>query len=197
MATRNQGKVREISQILMLPGVELLSLEDFPDAPAPDESGDSFAENALIKARAAAHHTGLPSLADDSGLVVDALEGQPGIFSARYAGPGASDQKNIEKLLRELSGFSEDARAAHFICHAALVFQGRAYQTEGRLEGVIIPEPRGCNGFGYDPIFLLPGRGLTLAELDPQEKNLISHRAQALSKLKPLLLQLMKKADGV
>lgn len=196
LATRNRGKVGEMSRILRVPDIRLLCLDDFPGAPEPQETGASFGENALIKARTAAHHTGLPSLADDSGLVVDALGGRPGVHSARYAGVGASDQENIEKLLAELSGMPDEVRAARFVCHAALVFQGRAYQAEGRLDGVIITETRGSNGFGYDPVFLLPERGLTLAELDMEEKNRISHRAQALQKLVPLLNQLIKKANG-
>lgn len=196
LATKNRGKICEISRILQMPDIRLLCLDDFPGAPEAQENGASFEENALIKARTAAHHSGLPSLADDSGLVVDALGGRPGIFSARYAGPDAGDRGNIAKLLEEMSGVPTGKRAGRFVCHAALVFQGRAYQAEGRLEGLITTEPRGTGGFGYDPVFLLPERGLTLAELAPEEKDRISHRARALQKLKPLLLQLAKKADG-
>lgn len=196
VATGNPGKMREISGILSLPGLRLLSLADCPGLPAAEETGVSFAENALSKARAAAYRSGLPALADDSGLVVDALGGRPGVFSARYAGPGASDRDNIGKLLAELAGVPEERRSARFVCHAALVCRGRAYQAEGRLEGLIIAEPRGTGGFGYDPVFLLPERNLTLAELGPEEKDRVSHRARALAKLKPLLLQLTKKADG-
>jgi XTP/dITP diphosphohydrolase len=187
IATRNQGKLREISSILSLPGLCLLSLRDFPDIPPAEENGVSFAENALIKARTAAHYSGLPALADDSGLEVDALEGRPGILSARYSGPAASDRQNIEKLLAEMVDVPDGRRQARFVCQAALVHQGRAYQAEGRLDGVILRQPRGQGGFGYDPIFLIPEKGLTAAELEPGEKNRISHRAQALRKLFPLL----------
>ncbi len=197
LATRNRGKVSEMSRILRMPEIRLLCLDDFPGAPEAQETGASFGENALIKARTAARHSGLPSLADDSGLMVDALGGRPGILSARYAGPDADDRDNIAKLLKELAGVPAGKMTARFVCHAAMVFEGRAYQAEGRLEGLIITEPRGTGGFGYDPIFLLPERNLTLAELAPEEKDRISHRYQALSKLKPLLLHLMKKADGV
>jgi XTP/dITP diphosphohydrolase len=196
LATRNRGKIGEMSRILQVPGIRLLCLDDFPSAPEAQETGAGFGENALIKARTAAHHSGLPSLADDSGLVVDALGGRPGIYSARYAGPEAGDRGNIEKLLKELAGVPPGERVARFVCHAALVFQERAYQAEGRLEGLITTEPRGTGGFGYDPVFLLPERDLTLAELAPEEKDRTSHRARALQKLKPLLLQLAKKADG-
>lgn len=196
LATRNRGKVREMSRILRMSDLRLLCLDDFPGAPEPQEAGASFEENALIKARTAAHHSGLPSLADDSGLVVDALGGRPGVFSARYAGPHAGDRDNIVKLLEELAGVPSEKRTARFVCLAALVLQGRAYQAEGQLEGLVIAELRGAGGFGYDPVFLLPERNLTLAELDPEEKDRISHRARALMKLKPLLLQLAKKAGG-
>lgn len=192
IATGNPGKMREISGILSLPGLRLLSLADFPGMPVAEEAGGSFAENALVKARIASYHAGLPALADDSGLEVDALGGRPGVLSARYAGPGAGDETNIGKLLCELSDIPEARRQARFVCHAALVFQGRAYQAEGRLEGTIIARPRGEFGFGYDPVFLLPERGLTLAELDPKEKDRISHRAIALRKLIPLISSLLK-----
>jgi XTP/dITP diphosphohydrolase len=195
IATGNPGKLREIRAILSLPGLSLLSLCDFPDMPRTEETGASFAENAMLKARAAAYHTGLPALADDSGLEVDALDGRPGILSARYAGPGSGDRDNLAKLLGDMSGVPEEKRTARFVCQAALVHQGRAYQAGGQMEGLIVTEPRGTGGFGYDPVFLFPERGVTLAELETAEKNRISHRAAALLKLRPLLLQLTKKAD--
>ncbi len=187
IATCNQGKLREISDILSLTGLRLLSLCDFPGLPAIEETGATFAENALLKARAAAYHSGLPVLADDSGLEVDALGGRPGVLSARYSGPGADDGKNIGKLLAEMDEVEDRRRQARFVCQAALVHGGRAYQAEGRLEGLIVRVPRGAGGFGYDPVFLLPERGMTLAEMDPAEKNRISHRAQAISKLVPMI----------
>ncbi|HBI14731.1 MAG TPA: non-canonical purine NTP pyrophosphatase, RdgB/HAM1 family, partial [Desulfobulbaceae bacterium] len=190
--TRNAGKLREIRAILSLPGLSLLSLRDFPDMPRTEETGASFAENAMLKARAAAYHTGLPALADDSGLEVDALDGRPGILSARYAGPGSGDRDNLAKLLGDMSGVPEEKRTARFVCQAALVYRGRAYQAEGQLEGIIIRVPKGGGGFGYDPVFLLFDRGLTLAELEPAEKNRISHRAQALRKLEPMIRLLVK-----
>lgn len=192
VATRNAGKLREISEVLCLPGLRLLSLADFPGIPVAEETGRTFAENALLKARVAAYHTGLPALADDSGLEVEALGGRPGVLSARYSSPDAGDQSNIEKLLREMADVPDGRRKARFVCRAALAHQGRAYEAGGELEGVIVREPRGGGGFGYDPVFLLPDRGLTLAELEPGEKNRLSHRAQALRKLGPMIRLLVK-----
>ena len=188
IATGNSDKLREIGQILDLPGIELTGLADYPDIPSVEENGQTFADNALLKGQAAAYHTGLWALADDSGLVVPALDGRPGVRSARFAGPAASYADNVAKLLDELRGVPDDRLQAEFICAFALVgTNNRAYLSEGRLPGTIVRRPRGGNGFGYDPVFLLPDRGKTLAELEPGEKNAISHRAVALRKIGPLL----------
>jgi XTP/dITP diphosphohydrolase len=154
--------------------------------PEVEETGSSFTENALLKARNATRHTGLPAIADDSGLEVDALQGAPGIYSARYAGPGATDADNLQKLLKELDGVPAAKRTARFRC--VIAFLRRADDPaplvcEGVWEGSILETPRGTNGFGYDPVFLVPGRRLSSAELPPEEKNRLSHRGQALVKL--------------
>ncbi len=182
--------MQEILEIICLPSISLLSLEDFPDIPEVEEKGSSFADNALAKAQAAAYHTGLPSLADDSGLEVEALGGRPGVLSARYAGPGSDDSRNIAKLLSELTKVPPEKRKACFVCRLTLVHGGRAYMAEGRLQGLIVDRPRGTHGFGYDPVFLVPEMGLTLAELEPSQKNLISHRSQALRKILPIIRHL-------
>lgn len=191
IATRNPGKVREIAAIVADPSLELLSLADLPGVPAVAETGAGFEDNALLKARAAAHHAGSWVLADDSGLVVPALDGAPGVRSARFAGEGASDADNVRRLLDLLRDIPDDRRGAEFVCCMALAGpNNRAFTAEGRLAGRIVREPRGSNGFGYDPVFLLPERGLTMAELPADEKNAISHRAAALRKMLPLLRSL-------
>jgi len=191
IATRNAHKLREISQILKVDGVEFLSLNDFPDCPEAEETGRTFADNALLKAQTVAYHAGCWALADDSGLEVDALGGRPGVHSARYAGEESDSLKNIQKLLAELKGLPPEKRTARFVCTLALVSnQNRAYFTEGKIEGIIIEQPRGQNGFGYDPAFWLPQLGRTMAQLSPEEKNLISHRTLALKKIAPLIASL-------
>ncbi len=185
LATGNQGKVREINQLLESSGLETAPQSDF-DVPEIEETGLTFIENAILKARNAAAHSGLPAIADDSGLEVDALQGAPGIYSARYAGSGASDQANLEKLLRDMSDVAEAQRGARFQCvmvylrHAAdptpLIFQGT-------WEGSILAAPQGDNGFGYDPVFHVPGERCSSAELEAGVKNRLSHRGQALRKL--------------
>lgn len=191
IATRNPGKVREIAAIVAGPSLELCSLADFPGAPDVAETGASFEDNALLKARGAAYHAGCWALADDSGLVVPALDGAPGVRSARFAGEGAGDADNVRRLLELMRGLPDDRRGAEFVCCMALAGpNNRAFTAEGRLAGTIIRQPRGSNGFGYDPVFLLPERGLTLAELPSAEKNAISHRAAALRKMLPLLRSL-------
>jgi XTP/dITP diphosphohydrolase len=191
IATRNTGKFREISQIIAHPSLELLSLADLPGAPLVEETGETFEDNALLKARSAAYHAGCWALADDSGLVVPALGGAPGIRSARFAGEDAADADNVNKILEQLRELPDDQRQAEFVCCIALAgTNNRAFLTEGRLAGTIVREPRGSNGFGYDPIFLLPGRDRTMAELPPDEKNALSHRTIALRKMIPLLLSL-------
>jgi XTP/dITP diphosphohydrolase len=191
IATDNTHKVREISAILHELGrkdIKLPDLTAYPDYAAPEESGASFAENARIKALAAAAYTGYPALADDSGLMVAALDGAPGIYSARYAGAGHDDAANNAKLLTELADTPQERRQAAFCCFIALARpDGRFWLAEGRLEGIILKTPRGCGGFGYDPLFYLPPDNRTLAELDPKEKNRWSHRALALENALPLL----------
>ena len=185
LATGNLGKVREVNELLADCDFQVLPQSAF-NVPEAEETGLSFVENALIKARNAAAHSGLPAIADDSGLVVDALGGAPGVRSARFAGPHSTDAQNLAKLLAELTHVPPGQRSAHFHC---VVVALRAADdpapeiTEGRWYGEIALEPRGRGGFGYDPLFWLPGRRRTSAELDAQEKNRISHRGQALAKL--------------
>jgi XTP/dITP diphosphohydrolase len=182
LASNNPGKVREIRQLLAPHRVQILPQADFgiPDA---EETGLSFVENAILKARNAARHSGLPAIADDSGIEVDALNGAPGIYSARYAGAGASDAANLRKLLDSLAGTAEADRTARFQC--LMVYMRHAEDPtplicQGTWEGSILLEPRGDNGFGYDPVFGVPTHGCSAAELDAPTKNRLSHRGQAL-----------------
>lgn len=187
-ASRNQGKIREIRAMLGDSGVTLLSLDDYPHLPEVSEAGSSFLENALTKAGSIAKLTARAVLADDSGLEVAALGGAPGIYSARYAGPGATDEKNIRKLLDELRGVPAVERKAAFRCVLVLSRPDGTYHSfEGRWDGLIAEEPCGQEGFGYDPVFYLPEEGVTVAELPAEVKNRISHRAQAFGKLKAWL----------
>jgi XTP/dITP diphosphohydrolase len=182
VATRNPGKLREIAGILSEFRLEFVD-EASLGVPPAEETACTFVENALIKARNAARHTGLPAIADDSGLVVDALEGRPGVHSARFAGPGAGDRENLELLLRELAARGLHRPVARFVC-AMVYLSGERDPVpviaQASWEGVIVSEPRGSNGFGYDPVFFLPDRDCTSAELPPDEKNRLSHRGQAL-----------------
>ncbi len=182
LATGNAGKVREFAAVLAEFGLEVAPQSVF-NVPEAEETGLTFVENALLKARNAAAHTGLPALADDSGLVVDALGGAPGIHSARYAGPRNSDRANIDKLLVELREVPLERRTARFVCALAWL-RHPADPTplicQGSWEGVILTEPRGANGFGYDPVFFVPGEQRTAAEMDSADKNRLSHRGQAL-----------------
>lgn len=188
LATKNAGKAMEIGRMLEGSGVEIISLEGFPEVELPPETGKTMKENALLKARAAAGATGLPALADDSGLEVDFLGGAPGVYSARYSGEKAADEENWKKLLRELEGVPAERRAARFRCAIALVgFDADEHLFEGVFEGLIAEAPRGTGGFGYDPVFFVPEAGRTAAELAPDEKNRISHRARALDALKAFL----------
>jgi XTP/dITP diphosphohydrolase len=185
LASHNPGKLREMGHILSELRVEVISQSRF-NVPEVAETGLSFVENAIIKARHAARHTGLAAIADDSGLEVDALGGQPGIYSARYAGLGASDQENLEKLLEDLKEASEEQRRARYQC---LIVYMRHWQDptplicQGTWEGCIISTPQGSGGFGYDPIFYLPNHCCTAAELTAEEKNRLSHRGKALRAL--------------
>lgn len=187
-ATRNRGKLAELRALVAPHGIEVDSLDDV-DAPGEvEEDGETFTANAEKKARAALAATGLPALADDSGLDVDALDGAPGVRSARYAGPGQDDAANNAKLLAALASVPDARRTARFRCALAFVdAAGTLTVAEGTLEGRIGQAPRGAGGFGYDPLFLLPD-GRTLAELSAAEKNAISHRGQALRKMAPHLV---------
>lgn len=182
LATRNAHKVSEIQRILRAAGldVELVGLEEFPGAPEVAETESSFAGNALLKARTIADFTGLPAIADDSGLCVDALNGMPGIYSARWSGRHGDDPANLDLVLGQVADVPDSRRSAQFVCAAAWVVPGISeHVVEGVLEGSLARAPRGGNGFGYDPIFVPAGYALTTAELRPEEKDAISHRGQA------------------
>jgi XTP/dITP diphosphohydrolase len=194
LATRNPGKLAELARILAASGAEVAvaGLDEFPGAPEVTETGRTFAENALLKARSAAAFTGLAAVADDSGLCVDALNGMPGVLSARWAGRQGDDQANLDLVLAQLRDVAEPDRGAHFRCAAALVLpSGTERVTEGRLYGRLARAPRGTNGFGYDPIFLPDSADLTTAEMDPAAKDAISHRGRALRALAPVIAELL------
>ena len=185
LASNNQGKLREIREIFRDTDFDLVSQSEF-NVPEVAETGNSFVANALIKARHAAACSGLPSIADDSGIEVDCLDGAPGIYSARYAGEGASDEDNLQLLLANVAGTGERKPSARFRC--AMVYvrdkgDPSPVIAEGNWEGHIVPQPKGSNGFGYDPVFYVPTHGCTSAELPPETKNRISHRARALAGL--------------
>ena len=183
IATRNQGKLREFRELLRPLKNEILSLADLRVDTECEESGNTFAENARLKAIGYSRIIRFPVLADDSGLEVEALGGRPGIFSARYGGPGASDEDRVRKLLKELES-SAGERNARFVCSLALAQGGTLLlESEGECRGTIAKEPRGTNGFGYDPIFLFPKLGRTYAELKQKEKNVHSHRSRAVASL--------------
>jgi XTP/dITP diphosphohydrolase len=191
LASSNPGKVREINRLLGDLGLNVHPQSEYGVADA-EETGLTFVETAIIKARNAARHTGLAAIADDSGLEVDALNGAPGIYSARYAGAGASDRANLEKLLQELQGIAATGRSARFQC--LMVYLRHADDPtplicQGTWEGSILFEPRGENGFGYDPVFYVPTHDCSSAELDADVKNSLSHRGQALRQLAAALRQ--------
>jgi XTP/dITP diphosphohydrolase len=190
LATRNAHKIGELRAILATTGigaaVHLVGLEDFPDLPEVAETGLTFAENALLKADDVAQRTGLPAIADDSGLCVDVLGGMPGIFSARWSGKHGDDAGNLDLLLAQISDVADEYRAAHFTCAAALVIPGSPATRvvrEGKIVGTLLRGRRGENGFGYDPIFVPDGADRTTAEMEPDEKNAISHRTRAFQAL--------------
>ncbi len=190
LATHNAHKVEELRRILepQLPGIEVLAY----DGPEPVEDGVTFAENALIKARAAAAHTGLPAIADDSGISVDILGGSPGIFSARWAGPAKDAGENLRLLLWQLSDVRDEYRGANFACVAAIAMPGgREHAVTGVWPGRILREPAGTGGFGYDPIFQPEGSYVSAAEMSSEEKNQQSHRARAFNQLIPVLRELL------
>jgi XTP/dITP diphosphohydrolase len=203
VATTNPGKMKELSAMLaeLADQIEWLSLRDFPNAQEVEEDGATFAENAAKKALGYAKQTGFWTIADDSGLVVDALDGLPGIYSARFAAEGdeklprqEQDKKNNQKLLSLLKGFSQNRRTARFICCMCLASPEKILiRTEGKIEGQIIDTPKGENGFGYDPLFYVSSLGETTAQLESEYKNSISHRGRAVEHLKPILKTLLTK----
>jgi len=179
VATRNRGKLVEIAELFRDVGLDLVSIDDLAPSAELREDGDTFEANALAKARQASLACGLPAIADDSGLEVDALGGAPGVYSARYAGLPSNDARNNAKLLKELAGVPPERRQGRFRCVAAFVDGARELVRAGAVEGVILEEPRGDGGFGYDPLFLVPSLGRTMAELPLDVKNGLSHRGAA------------------
>jgi len=199
LATQNQGKIKEFERLLaeFAGDVQVLGLQDFPDMPDIAETGSSFIENSLLKARGICEFTNLPTLADDSGLCIDYLNGDPGIFSARWSGVHGDDAANISKVLLQLEGVAPNERSANFVCEVALVFplghqhEGRELIESGKLSGFITLSPRGTAGFGYDPIFQPVGSDLTLGEFAHGEKDKISHRGIAMRAIAPRILGLL------
>ncbi len=194
LATRNAHKVLELREILAGAGLEidLVGVEAFPDVPEVAETGATFAENALLKARTVARATGLPAVADDSGLCVDALHGMPGVLSARWAGRHGDDRANLDLVLAQVAEVPDGRRGARFVCAAALVLPGGEERVvEGELRGQLERSPRGSGGFGYDPILRPDGQDRTTAQLSAQEKNAISHRGRAFRALAPHLRRLL------
>jgi XTP/dITP diphosphohydrolase len=186
LATRNEGKLRELARILITSKV--IGLDAFPDAPDVPETEATFEGNALLKARAIAAYTGLPAVADDSGLCVDALNGMPGVLSARWSGRHGDDQANLRLVLAQTADVPDHRRGAHFFCAAALVLpSGAEHIGEGAVYGRLTREPRGGNGFGYDPIFVPHSSDLTTAEMTAEAKDAISHRGRALRALAPAI----------
>ncbi|MDH4617569.1 XTP/dITP diphosphatase [Brevibacillus sp. AY1] len=184
LATRNQGKVREFNKLFAQLGWEGISLAEFEDVPEVVEDGDTFEANAIKKAVTISTYLNLPAVGDDSGLEVDALDGGPGVYSARYAGEDATDEANWKKLLQELTDVPDEKRTARFRCTLALVEPGQEpLIATGSCEGTIAREAAGTNGFGYDPVFYLPAMDKRMAELSAEEKNQISHRAMAMQQL--------------
>lgn len=189
VATGNPGKLREVSSILEGMPFEVVSLKDLSISMEVEETGETFEENAILKATAYCERAGMLTMSDDSGLVVDSLGGRPGVLSARYGGEGLTDEERVELLLGELEGVAWEERTARFRCVIALAWpEGRVETVDGVVEGVIQYEPEGENGFGYDPVFHLPQRGCTMAQLETSDKNRISHRGQAVMKAAKLLM---------
>jgi len=193
LATGNEDKIREIAALLLGLPIDLKTFRDFPDLPEVEETGTTLKENAFLKARAYFLATGLPTLADDTGLEIDAMGGQPGVYSSRFAGPEATYAENVTKVLGFMQGIRAKERKARFRCVIAMVFSPTDERSvEGRLEGSITVVPIGTGGFGYDPVFYVPELEKTLAELSLEQKNRISHRARALEKAKPILAAWVK-----
>jgi XTP/dITP diphosphohydrolase len=194
LATRNAGKLAELRRLLAdaVPGVQVVGLADVEDYPEAPETGATFADNALLKAREAVRHTGLAAIADDSGLTVDALNGMPGVLSARWSGRHGDDDANTALLLGQLADVPDERRGAAFVCAAALVTpDGTERVLERQWRGRLVREKRGANGFGYDPVFVPEGLEVTSAELSPAEKDARSHRGQAFAALVPVIGELL------
>ncbi|MFJ6149255.1 RdgB/HAM1 family non-canonical purine NTP pyrophosphatase [Micromonospora profundi] len=199
LATRNQKKLVELQRILDgalgAHRIALLGLDDVPEYPELPETGLTFGENALIKAREGCRRTELPTIADDSGLAVDALNGMPGVFSARWSGKHGDDRANLQLVLDQIADVPDEQRAASFVCTVALVLPGgKEHLVDGRQSGRVLRAPRGDGGFGYDPIFLGDGLERTNAELTPQEKDAVSHRGKALRELAKLVAKVLPPA---
>ena len=193
LATRNPGKLAELRRILEVHQIDLVGLDAFPDVPDVAETGATFEENALLKARAAAAATGMLSVADDSGLAVEALNGMPGVLSARWTGRHGDDEANLRLLLGQVADVPDERRGAAFICAAVAVApDGREVVRVADVRGRLVREPRGTGGFGYDPIFLPDGYSQTTAELPPEEKDRISHRGKAFRELVPGIVDLLR-----
>jgi XTP/dITP diphosphohydrolase len=194
IATRNAGKIIEFRRILdaiSSGAIDLIGIDQFPDLIDVEETGTTFEENALLKARYTAKMTGIPSISDDSGLCIDALGGAPGIFSARWAGKHGDDKANVEKVLDELKDVPDSKRGAYFICVAALVMpDGREQLAQGRFEGNILRAPVGNQGFGYDPIFAPLGMSISSAEMSAREKDAVSHRGKSLRAIAPHVIEI-------
>jgi XTP/dITP diphosphohydrolase len=194
LATRNAGKLAELQRLLAsaVPGVEVIGLRDVPEYPEAPETGATFEENALLKAREAVRYTGLPAVADDSGLTVDALNGMPGIFSARWSGRHGDDGANTALLLGQLGDVPDERRGGAFVCAAALVTpEGAEHVLRAEWRGTVLREERGTHGFGYDPVFLPAGSARTAAEMEPAEKDAVSHRGQAFTALLPVVAEVL------
>jgi XTP/dITP diphosphohydrolase len=194
LATRNAGKLAELRRLLetAVPGVEVLGLRDVPEYPEAPETGATFEENALLKAREAVRYTGLPAVADDSGLTVDALNGMPGVLSARWSGRHGDDDANTALLLGQVADVPDERRGAGFVCAAALVTpDGTERVIEREWRGRLDRAKRGANGFGYDPVFVPEGLHVTAAELPPEEKDARSHRGQAFAALVPVIAEVL------
>src|SRR5215510_5475215 len=190
LATRNQKKLSELQRILAASGVDVgvTDLSEYPDMPEVAETGATFTENALLKARAVVKHTGCPAVAEDSGLCIDALNGMPGVLSARWSGRHGDDEANLRLVLDQIADVPPAERGAQFVCVAALVLpSGTEHVAEGAVHGRLAGSPRGTNGFGYDPIFVPDGYELTTAEMSAEEKDKISHRGRALRGLAPVI----------
>jgi XTP/dITP diphosphohydrolase len=199
LATRNAGKLAELQRLLAsaVPGVEVIGLRDVPEYPEAPETGATFEENALLKAREAVRYTGLPAVADDSGLTVDALNGMPGIFSARWSGRHGDDGANTALLVGQLGDVPDERRGGAFVCAAALVTpEGAEHVLRAEWRGAVLREERGSHGFGYDPVFLPAGSARTAAELEPAEKDAASHRGQAFTALLPVVAEVLGGTAG-